>query len=187
VPVLERVTPEEALDRVRTVVGDTASEVRLNFGQVDVTCAPQNLVEVMTTLRDGPGIECRYFTFLAGVDRTELGGEEAEGDSPRGGLEVLVHVYSPDRGFHVNVHVPLDADNLVCPTITGVYLGCHWHERECHEMFGIDFEGHPHLVNLYLPEDFEGHPLRRSFRLPSRSIKEWPGAKDPEEAAAGGR
>jgi NADH:ubiquinone oxidoreductase subunit C len=55
-------------------------------------------------------------------------------------------------------------------------------------MYGIDFEGHPRLVGLYLPEDFDGHPGLRSFKLPSRSlVKEWPGAKDPDEAAAGGR
>jgi NADH:ubiquinone oxidoreductase subunit C len=55
-------------------------------------------------------------------------------------------------------------------------------------MFGIDFEGHPRLVNLYLTEDFEGNPGLKSFKLPARTtVKDWPGAKDPEEAAAGGR
>jgi NADH-quinone oxidoreductase subunit C len=87
----------------------------------------------------------------------------------------------------VNVHVPLDFNRPECPSITDVYVGAQWHERETWEMFGIDFPGHPRLVNLYLPEDFEGHPLLKSFKLPSRSVKEWPGAKDPEEATAGGR
>lgn len=181
-PVLERLSPEQALERVRGALGDKASEAELIFDQVDVTCVPDNLVEVMTALRDDPQLECRYFTFLSGVDRSEFGGEEA-----KGGLEVLVHVYSPDRGFHVNVHVPVSLDAPVCPSISSLYLGALWHERECHEMFGVEFDGHPHLVNLYLPEDFEGHPLRKSFKLPSRFVKEWPGAKDPEEAAAGGR
>jgi NADH-quinone oxidoreductase subunit C len=99
---------------------------------------------------------------------------------------VLIHVYAPERGTEVVVHVPLAAEKPSCPTITGVYAGAMWHERECFEMYGIDFEGHPHLVNLYLPEDFEGHPGLRSFRLPTRTVvKDWPGAKDPEEAAAG--
>jgi NADH:ubiquinone oxidoreductase subunit C len=183
VPVLERLSPEEALERVRGVLGDRISEPKLNFDHVDVACAPENLVEVMTALRDDPGLECRFFTFLSGVDRSAFGGDEGG----NGGLEVLVHVYSPGRAFHVNVHVPVSFDAPVCPSISRVYLGALWHERECHEMFGVEFEGHPHLVNLYLPEDFEGHPLRKSFKLPTRFVKEWPGAKDPEEAAAGGR
>jgi NADH-quinone oxidoreductase subunit C len=185
VPVLERLIPEEALERVRSTIGDKAKEAGLNFDQVDFTCAPRNLRDVMTTLRDDPKLECRYFDFLSGVDRSAFGGGENE--EAAGGLEVLVHVYSPDRRLHVNVHVPVDDDEPVCPSISSIYLGALWHERECHEMFGVDFEGHPHLVNLYLPEDFEGNPMRKSFKLPSRFIKEWPGAKDPEEAAAGGR
>jgi NADH:ubiquinone oxidoreductase subunit C len=87
----------------------------------------------------------------------------------------------------VNVHVPVDPESPECPSITAVFRGALWQERECHEMFGIVFDGHPGLSNLYLPEDFEGHPGRRSFKLPSRAVKDWPGAKDPDEAAAGGR
>jgi NADH-quinone oxidoreductase subunit C len=180
VPTAARARPEEALERVRAALGDRARDLRVNIDQVDVTCDPAEVVGVITMLRDKPGLRCRYFTFLSGVDRSEFA------DEP-GGLEVLIHVYSPEEILHVNVHVPVDTDEPRCPSLTDVYRGALWQERECHEMFGIEFEGHPGLTNLYLPEDFEGHPLRRSFRLPSRAVKEWPGAKDPEEAAAGGR
>jgi NADH-quinone oxidoreductase subunit C len=183
-PIVERIAPDAALDRVRSALGDRATDLHLNHEQVDLTCTPANLVEVVRTLQGADGIRCEYFTFLSGVDRSEFGGGEGE---KAGGLEVLIHLYSPDHVIHVNIHVPVDADNPVCPSITGMFLGALWHERETYEMFGIDFEGHPRLVNLYLPEDFVGNPLRRSFKLPSRSIKDWPGAKDPEEAAAGGR
>jgi NADH-quinone oxidoreductase subunit C len=179
-PVLERVSPEEALSRIQTALGDKASDVALNHGSVDCTCSPVDFVQVAKTLRDAEGIRCEFFTFLSAVDRSEVA------DNP-GGLEVLLHVYSPDYAIHVNVHVPVNAEVPVCDSLTGVYKGALWHERETHEMFGIDFDGHPRLVNLYLPEDFEGHPGLRSFKLPSRQVKEWPGAKDPEEAAAGGR
>jgi NADH-quinone oxidoreductase subunit C len=184
-PVVERVAPEDALERVQAALGDSAVESWLNFGHVDVICEPGNFVSVMQTLRDHEGLECKFFTILSGIDRTAFGGP----DKPEkaGGLEVLCHVYAPDHALHVNVHVPVDVENPVCPTITGLYSGADWHERETAEMFGIHFEGHPNPVKLYLPEDFEGHPLRKKFRLPSRIIKDWPGAKDPEEAAAGGR
>ncbi len=182
-PISERIVGEEALSRARSLLGDKAKDLKQNFGQIDFVCEPTQLVEVMIALRDELG--CVFFTFLAGVDRTEL---EEDKTAYGSGLEVLIHVYSPEHGTHVNVHVLLPATEAHCPSITGVYRGAMWHERECHEFYGIEFEGHPQLVNLYLPEDFEGHPGLKAFKLPLRAtVKDWPGAKDPEEAAAGGR
>ena len=178
-----RINPEDALERVRSAVGGRVDNLRLNFNQVDLFCSPANLVEVATTLRDTPEVGCRFFTFLSAVDRSEFG-EDNGGDNP---LEVLVHLYSPEHVISVTIHVPVDPKDPNCPTLSNVFAGANWHEREAHEMFGIHFEGHPSLVNLYLPEDFEGHPGLRSFKLPTRFVKDWPGAKDPEEAASGGR
>ena len=182
-PVRERIAGPDAVDRVGSALGDRARDLRDVHGHVHLVCDPGELVGVMTTLRDAVG--CRFFTFLSAVDRSELEEDKTEYGQ---GLEVLIHVYSPENGTHVTVHVPVDPADPSCPTMSGVYAGASWQERECYEMFGIDFEGHPHLVNLYLPEDFEGHPGLRSFKLPARTtVKDWPGAKDPEEAAAGGR
>ena len=66
------------------------------------------------------------------------------------------------------------------------YDGANWHERETHEMFGINFDGHPDLRNMYLPMDFEGHPLRKDFPLLARMIKPWPGIVDVEPLPGGG-
>ena len=180
--VTERVQGEEAVTRVRDALGSLATEVRQNAEQVDLSTTPESYVEVMTKLRDAEGIRCRFFTFLSAIDWSEYPVEEGEETRE---LELLVHVYSPEHTTHVTVRVPL-AFGASCPSITGVYGGAIWHERECHEMFGIEFEGHPRLVGLYLPEDFEGHPGLKSFKLPTRTlVKPWPGAKDPEEAAGG--
>jgi NADH-quinone oxidoreductase subunit C len=174
----EKVSVDDALARVKDGLGSKLTKAEAVHGHLDLACDPANIVDVVTRLRDDIGL--KFFTFLSAIDRTEYG------DTP-GPLEVFVHLYAPDHVLHATLHVEVDLENPVCPSITGVFLGALWHERETHEMFGIDFEGHPKLVGLYLPEDFEGHPLRRSFKLPSRtSVKDWPGAKDPEEAAAGG-
>lgn len=183
-PVVERLGVESALERVRFALGDAASDLKVNQGQVDLHCTSDDVVDVCRKLRDADGLRFEFFTFLSAIDRTEFGGVDSD---KAGGLEVLIHLYSPDHASHVNIHVPVDLDNPVCSSITDVFQGALWHERETYEMFGIYFEGHPNLVNLYLPEDFVGNPGRRSFKLPSRAIKDWPGAKDPEEAAAGGR
>ena len=192
-PVLQKTSMEDALAKVESLLGGLVVDAHLNYGHVDITVLPENFVEVAKRLRDGDGVRCRFFTFMSAVDWTAFGGgdessgpqasEEAEGKRPP--LEVLLHVYSPEYVIHVTVHVPLTSEPYRCPSISSVYLGAMWAERETHEMFGIDFEGHPALVNLYLPEDFEGNPLRKSFKLATRVVKSWPGAKDPEEA--GGR
>ena len=179
----QRVSPDEALERVRAALGDSVTDGRIDFGQVHVVVEPAKLADAARILKEELGFV--FFTFLSAIDWTAFEGRESEG------LELLVHLYAPDSATHVNVRVPLGVPGekaISCQSITGVFKGALWHEREMHDMFGIGFEGHPHLVNLYLPEDFEGHPLLKSFQLPSRAlVKPWPGAKDPDEAAAGGR
>ena len=78
------------------------------------------------------------------------------------------------------------ADGMSVDPVTGVFAGAAWHERETHEMFGIDFDGFHDgtgqgLRPLLLPDGFEGTPLRKSFQLASRASKAWPGAKEPGE------
>lgn len=63
----------------------------------------------------------------------------------------------------VAVRVKLDRANAHLPTITPIYTGANWHERETHDFFGIVFDGHPHLVPLLLPEDADFHPLLKDF------------------------
>jgi NADH-quinone oxidoreductase subunit C len=147
-------------------------EVRLDLVHAPVLAA--RVLEAARVLRDDPDLDCAYFTFLSAIDWQDKG------------FEVIVTLYSLTHGATVVMHVRLPSEDPAMPTLTGVWQGANWHERECAEMFGIAFEGHPNLVKLYLPEDFEGYPLRKSFRLASRRYKRWPGAKDEDEAAAGG-
>ena len=80
----------------------------------------------------------------------------------------------------VVIKVDLPDDDLSLATLTGLYAGANWHERECWEMYGITFDGHPGLRHLYLPGAFEGHPLRKDFPLVARMVKPWPGIVDVE-------
>jgi len=83
---------------------------------------------------------------------------------------------------HLNVIVKADlpTDDLRVASLVRLFAGANWHERECHEMYGIGFAGHPDLRNMYLPTGFEGHPLRKDFPLLARMIKPWPGIVDVE-------
>ncbi|MGH2768107.1 MAG: NADH-quinone oxidoreductase subunit C [Actinomycetota bacterium] len=170
-----RVEPEAFRERVAAKLGEAANQVSLRFGQIAVTASAERLVEVMKVLKEDPELSCKYFTFLSAIDWQKEG------------FEVVIAVLSIRHLNTVVVKSRLSADDPRLPTLTSVYQGANWHEREAAEMFGISFDGHPNLVKLYLPEDFIGHPLRKSFKLASRTYKSWPGAKDPAEAEAGGR
>ncbi|MFG3195475.1 NADH-quinone oxidoreductase subunit C [Streptomyces sp. NPDC048208] len=119
-------------------------------------------------------LSCTYFDWLSAVDE------------PGTGFKVSAHVVAlhPVRRLLVRTTVPHAAP--VLPSAVGVYAGAAWHERETHEMFGVDFTGHPALDHLLLPENFEGHPLRKDFVLAARVAKAWPGAKEPGESEHGG-
>ena len=78
------------------------------------------------------------------------------------------------------------ADGEALDSVTGVFAGAAWHERETFEMFGIDFAGFDDgsgqpIRPLLLPDGFEGTPLRKSFQLAARASKPWPGGKEPGE------
>ena len=83
-------------------------------------------------------------------------------------------------GTFIVLSTSIGKDDAVVDSISGVYGGADWHEREAAEMFGISFAGHPNLIKLYLPDSFEGFPLRKTFPLLSREVKPWPGTVDVE-------
>lgn len=149
---------------------DAAADESYDLLTVDVP--PSSWIAALETARTTLG--CTYFDWLSAVDE------------PGTGFLVSAHVVAlaPVRRLLIRTTVPHDAP--VLPTAVGVYAGAAWHERETHEMFGVAFEGHPHLVPLLLPDTFEGHPLRKDFVLAARVAKAWPGAKEPGESEHGG-
>ena len=124
-----------------------------------------------------------FFSYLSAIDWSA---EVAVGDPPAGDevverYEVMTRISDVDEGKALIVSTEIPKDDATIPTLIGVYGGANWHERETAEMFGIDFEGHPNLIKLYLPDGFQGHPLRKSFPLLSRDLKPWPGDVDVED------
>ncbi|HVW81971.1 MAG TPA: NADH-quinone oxidoreductase subunit C [Mycobacteriales bacterium] len=160
-------TPEEWLE---ITGGDAAGSA---FELVTVDVSAESWVAVATRLRDGPRSDCDFFDWLSAYD---------DGGA---GLAVVARVWSVAKrhGVVVRTHVVRDGGSL--PTLTGIWPGAGWHERETHEMFGIDFAGHGDLRTLLLPDGFDGNPLRKEFVLASRVAKEWPGAKEPGESTPG--
>jgi NADH-quinone oxidoreductase subunit C len=168
-PVRSALDPAAMGERLRAQFGDDVEDVADQFGHAVVTVKPARYREIAEFLRDDPDLALDYFDFTAGVDLGESG------------FQVITHLYSTGHNHHVRLKVALGAEDPVCPTLSDIYAGANWHERETWELFGVRFEGHPHLVKLLLPEPFEGHPLRKDFELMTRVAKPWPGAPEGEE------
>ena len=151
---------------------------------LDVT--PAEWVAAATELR-GEGFT--FFDWLTAVDEGDASGA---GVTP--GFDVVAHLLDVSvvgalRAQLVRTRLPLDHP---LPSLTGVFAGAAWHERETHEMFGIEVDGFDDgtglgLRPLLLPNGFEGHPLLKSFVLAARASKQWPGAKEPGEGHDSGR
>jgi NADH-quinone oxidoreductase subunit C len=144
-----------------------------SFGEVTVDVPRERWVQAAAVARDDPRIGCRFFDWLSAVDELDEG------------LSVFCHLWSVEQRHGLLLRTRVPADHLELDSLTGLYAGAAWHERETYEMFGLVFAGHPHLVPLLLPDGFEGHPLRKDFVLAARVAKVWPGAKEPGESGSG--
>lgn len=120
-----------------------------------------------------------FFDWLTAVDRTH------EEENP--GFDVVVRLLATGegglRGLRLTTRI---GDGQALASITDVYAGAAWPERETAEMFGIGIDGFADhtdlgLRPLLLPDGFEGTPLRKSFQLAARASKVWPGGKEPGE------
>lgn len=134
-----------------------------------------------------------FFDFLTAVDQTDV--EEQPG------FDLVCHLLAaagvepstPGHLRRVMIRTRV-ADGEPVASLTDLWRGAAWHEREVHEMFGLDFPGFDDgtgagLRPLLLPDGFEGTPLRKSFVLAARASKAWPGEKEPGggNAAPAGR
>jgi NADH:ubiquinone oxidoreductase subunit C len=160
---------DDALNAL-TSAGITAASVD-SFGPAVIDVPPESWVAAHEVLRDAVGFT--FFDFLSASDELT------------DGFRVVSHLADFWGGSHVDhllVRTLIPRDQPTLATLSELYAGANWHERETFEMFGISFEGHPNLIPLLLPDGFEGNPLRKEFILAARVAKPWPGAKEPGES-----
>ena len=98
-------------------------------------------------------LHCHFFSFLSAVDWKEQG------------LEVIAWVEDPDSRLSVLMKTRLVTGATECPSLVPVYRGANWMERECFDMFGVVFHGHPDLRRILLGDDWVGHPLLKSYAV----------------------
>lgn len=129
--------------------------MRASLDHPAVNVAAVDVPAVLETLRD-------EFAYDLLTDLTAI--DWAEGTTPR--FTVVYHLFSTTRHDYLRVAAdcPNDLEPAV-PSVTGLWAGANWHERECFDMFGIKFEGHPDLRRILMWEGYPYHPLRKEFPL----------------------
>jgi NADH-quinone oxidoreductase subunit C len=132
-------------------------------GQDFITVKKDQIVAILTALRDHPETDYRLLSDLLGVD---LLGFEKE---PR--FEVVYCLYSITHTRRFVVKAQVDEDLPVIETVSGVWRAANWAEREVYDMFGIDFANHPDLRRILMPDDWVGHPLRKDFPLGGEEVE----------------
>lgn len=165
-------------------------------GELVVRIAPESWAAAAAACHGRLGFD--YLCFIAGIDWMPMpaADDDAGGDTSApvqptettygaagsaGRFQVFARV-SNTRVARSALVLKTDTDEAEphAQTWCATYPGADWHERECWEMYGVVFDGHPSLRHLYLPSGFEGHPLRKDFPLLAREIKPWPGLVNVE-------
>ena len=146
----------EALNDLSTYLRETRgaliADAAVNFGELTLTTTADNVIELLTFLRDDARCGFVNFTDICGVDWPK----RAER------FDVIYHMLSPKQNLRIRVKVATGEDQPV-PSACVVYPGADWFEREAYDMYGILFTGHPDLRRILTDYGFEGHPLRKDF------------------------
>jgi NADH-quinone oxidoreductase subunit C len=172
-------TPSPLAELANNIANSVGGRAEVTFETAKVRVDSASWVSSLTAARDEFGL--RFFSWLSAIDWSN---DVAQGEKLNAEVEeryeLMAAVGDLDEGNLVIFSTDLGKDEPKVSSLVDVYAGANWHEREAAEMFGIDFQGHPHLRKLYLPEGFVGYPLRKSFPLLTREVKPWPGKVDVE-------
>ena len=134
--------------------GGVVAEWHVAFGELTLTVTVDQIVPFVTFLREDPRLGFINLTDVCGVDYP----------SREKRFDVVYHFLSPRQNARIRVKVMTDAETPV-PSITPVFPGADWFEREAYDLYGIIFTGHPDLRRILTDYGFEGHPMRKDFPL----------------------
>ncbi len=141
-------------EHIKNKCGDSIIDTKVAFSELTVTIKREQVVNVLTFLRDDAACKFVQLTDVCGVDYPERVER----------FEVVYHLLSMHHNQRIRVKLSTDAETTV-PSVTGVYPSANWYERETWDLYGVMFDGHPDLRRLLSDYGFQGHPLRKDFPL----------------------
>lgn len=146
---------QERLELIKTKLKDFKIEFTDVNGTPAVITNPENVINVCSILKSDDDISFDMLLDVLGIDNFK---KEKR-------FEVVCSLYSLKFKDRIFVKIPLDTKKPEMPSLTALWKGANWFERETYDMFGIIFTGHPDLRRIYMPEEYEYYPLRKDFPL----------------------
>ncbi len=156
------------LNKITQLCGNQLVATDLFRDEVSVTTPPDALMDVIHCVRDDEELAFQHLIDITAVDHDR---------SQPHRFEVVYHLGSDRHGSKLRIKVPLPGEDTSgnlpeLPSISSIWQGALWLERETYDMFGIQFRGHPSLQRILMTETMEGYPLRKDF--PLHGPPEWP-------------
>jgi len=159
--------PTEIAEKIKGEFPDQVIEVVEFSDQVSVIVKRDRIFNICRYLHDDADLSFDHLKDLCGVDY--LNKKEIR-------FEVVYNLYSIRHHHMIRLRAEVPEDNPTIQSVTSIWAGANWHERECFDMFGIVFKGNPDLRRILLPEDWEGNPLRKDYPLKGPELEnDWRG------------
>ena len=130
---------------------DLAETAKFEFGEITVEISASKIVDALQRAKHD--LKFERLTSVTGVDRFPA--------EPR--FEIVYHLQSLANKARLRLKARVSGNNPEIESVTGVYRGADWYERETFDLFGVRFLNHPNLTRIMMPEDWEGHPLRKDY------------------------
>jgi NADH-quinone oxidoreductase subunit C len=162
------------IQKIRERYPDAIEEIYEFRGDTWLYIRPDYLLRVCALLRDDPDLNYLYLSDVMGIDWLP---KWQAGEKPKR-FEVVYNLYSPVSFRRILLKVRVDEGERV-PSVTPIWEGANYPEREVYDMFGIPFEGHPNLKRILMPDDWVGHPLRKDYPLGGEEIPFAQGTRGP--------
>ncbi len=150
---LEQLKGHPAIAKLQSWNAASVEGAKFDRDEMTIYVERSAIREVCSLLRSDPGCPFNYLSDITAVDWYP--------SEPR--FEVVYHLFSITKKERVRLKVRLSDDSPVLESVTSVWPGANYFEREVFDLFGIRFNGHPYLRRLLMPEDWEGNPLRKDY------------------------
>lgn len=149
---------DELVGKIKATFPQAIEETAICKDEHTIRVRRSDLLEVSRFLREDPSCGFDFLSDLCGVDYM--------GRVPR--FEVVYHLYSMQHRHRLRMKTSPPDDDLTIPSVVAIWKTADWHERECYDLLGITFRGHPDLRRILTPDGFKEYPLRKDFPLRGR-------------------